>query len=248
MTTNSARANLITPAKRKQALALATRRPAGFASRTMSCRNMPRMHPISWSARPGSGEYRQAPADKYQYTGTYHGIVHIHLDSLDCHMIGGRQRLQRSGDGRHHGRRRLPEREYQRFERCVVHTRHSCSMRHSCRGKAAAQGWLEPGTAIHREDLEALESWRQRERCRQGERHPSLYRTLESGAPRSALGQGKPGLPAITPTLRIFLKERGVSFIGGDGPNDVRAHRSAGICPKSVASVGAGRDGHKHFR
>ena len=24
-------------------------------------------------------------------------------------------------------------------------------------GKATAQGWLEPGTAIHREDLEALE-------------------------------------------------------------------------------------------
>jgi hypothetical protein len=26
-------------------------------------------------------------ADRYQYTGTYHGIVHSHLDSLDCHMM-----------------------------------------------------------------------------------------------------------------------------------------------------------------
>jgi hypothetical protein len=26
-------------------------------------------------------------ADRYQYTGTYHGIVHSHLDSLDYHMM-----------------------------------------------------------------------------------------------------------------------------------------------------------------
>jgi len=43
-------ANLITAAKRKQALAFSQRRPAGFRSRTISCRNLPPMHPISWSA------------------------------------------------------------------------------------------------------------------------------------------------------------------------------------------------------
>jgi hypothetical protein len=30
-------------------------------------------------------------SDRYQYTGTYHGTVHSHLDALDCHiMVDGR--------------------------------------------------------------------------------------------------------------------------------------------------------------
>jgi hypothetical protein len=67
---------------------------------------------------------------------------------------GRRQRLQRTGDGRHHGHRRLPESEYQRIERS------GCNPSHSVRCdalEASAQGWLKLGTAIHREDLEALE-------------------------------------------------------------------------------------------
>ncbi len=30
-------------------------------------------------------------ADRYQYTGSYHGVIHSHLDAVDCHiMVGGR--------------------------------------------------------------------------------------------------------------------------------------------------------------
>jgi len=29
--------------------------------------------------------------DSYQYTGTYHGVIHSHLDAVDCHiMVDGR--------------------------------------------------------------------------------------------------------------------------------------------------------------
>jgi hypothetical protein len=77
-------ANLITPAKRKQALALATegltvslahdvvQEYAGDAPNILE-RVLGPVNPTG-------------TADKYQYTGTYHGIVHSHLDSLDCHM------------------------------------------------------------------------------------------------------------------------------------------------------------------
>ena len=26
-------------------------------------------------------------SDRYQYTGSYHGIIHSHLDAVDCHII-----------------------------------------------------------------------------------------------------------------------------------------------------------------
>ena len=68
-------------------------------------------------------------------------------------------------------------------------------------GKATAQGWLEPGTAIHREDLEALEKLE----------HVTvsagdvilLYTGRWKRRAALALGRGKPGSPDITPTLRI---------------------------------------------
>src|SRR5690349_24736430 len=73
-------ANLITPAKRKQALALAKEGlPVSLA------------HDIPQATAADAPNILQrtlgpvAPtgtADQYQYTGTYHGIVHSHLDAL----------------------------------------------------------------------------------------------------------------------------------------------------------------------
>ena len=86
-------------------------------------------------------------------------------------------------------------------------------------GKATAQGWLEPGTAIHREDLEALEKLE--------------HVTVSAGdvillytgrwKRRAALGAWprETGFAGYHADVAYFLKERGVSFIGGDGPNDV---------------------------
>src|SRR6202521_2932802 len=78
-------ANLITPAKRKQALALAKE---GL--------------PISLEHDVAQEKAADAPfylertlnevtetgtTDRYQYTGTYHGLVHSHLDSVNCHVM-----------------------------------------------------------------------------------------------------------------------------------------------------------------
>ena len=63
-------------------------------------------------------------------TGTYPGIVHSHLDVVDCHMM-----VNDKG---------YPDVRWK-----------------TSRLRAVAQGWLEPGTAIHREDLEAAEKLEQ---------------------------------------------------------------------------------------
>src|SRR6266513_3572997 len=78
-------ANLIMAAKRKQALALAKEGlPVSLA------------HDIVQETAADAPNHLQrtlAPvtpggtADQYTYTGTYHGIVHSHLDSVNCHMM-----------------------------------------------------------------------------------------------------------------------------------------------------------------
>src|SRR5258708_9960629 len=78
-------ASLITAAKRKQALALAKEGvPVALA------------HDIVQESAADAPNFLErtlgpvSPAgttDRYQYTGTYHGIVHSHLDSVDCHMM-----------------------------------------------------------------------------------------------------------------------------------------------------------------
>lgn len=78
-------ANLITPAKRKQALATAKE------GVTISL-----AHDVAQERAADAPNYLErtlgnvTPAgttDRYQYTGTYHGVVHSHLDSVDCHMM-----------------------------------------------------------------------------------------------------------------------------------------------------------------
>jgi kynurenine formamidase len=86
-------------------------------------------------------------------------------------------------------------------------------------GKATPQGWLEPGTAIHREDLEALEKL---EHVRVS---PGDVILLYTGRwkRRAALGPWPPatGYAGYHADVAYFLKERSVSFTGTDGPNDV---------------------------
>ena len=151
-------ANLITPAKRKQALALATEGlPVSLA------------HDVVQEYAPDAPNILErtlgpvnptGTADRYQYTGTYHGIVHSHLDSLDCHMmVDGKgyngvamEDITAAGG--------CPKGSINALKDGVV-TRAILFDATLLPGKATAQGWLEPGTAIHREDLEALEKLEQ---------------------------------------------------------------------------------------
>src|SRR5262245_23638083 len=78
-------ANLITPAKRKQALALARE------GRTVSlAHDVPQEKAADTPTFLDRSLVTVAPnvtLDRYQYTGTYHGVVHSHLDAVDCHIM-----------------------------------------------------------------------------------------------------------------------------------------------------------------
>ncbi len=160
-------------------------------------------------------------SDRYQYTGTYHGTVHSHLDALDCHiMIDGR------------GYNGVSEEEIREAGGCPRGSIHAQREGIVTRGVlfdatllpgfATPEGWVEPGTAIHASDLARLEEI-------EGVRvQPGDVILLYTGRwkRRAALGpwptsQGVAGYHA---DVAYFLKDRGVSFIGHDMWNDVSPH------------------------
>jgi kynurenine formamidase len=209
-------ANLITPAKRKKALALARE------GLTVSL-----AHDIIQEAAADGASYLDravvnvtlsGASDRYQYTGTYHGSVHSHLDALDCHiMYEGKgyngvpmEDIKASGG--------CPKGHINVHKNGIV-TRAVLFDATLLPGKATPQGWLEPGTAIHREDLEALEKI---ERVKVS---PGDVILLYTGRwkRRAALGPWKSaeGWAGYHADVAYFLKERGVAFIGADAINDV---------------------------
>src|SRR5688500_10749251 len=147
-------ANLITPAKRKQAVALAREGRAVSLSH-----DVPQEKAADTPTFLDRALVTVAPnvaLDRYQYTGTYHGVIHSHLDSVDCHiMVDGKgyngvsmEEIKAAGG--------CPRGSINALKDGVV-TRGILFDATRLPGKATVQGWLEPGTAIHREDLEALE-------------------------------------------------------------------------------------------
>jgi kynurenine formamidase len=209
-------ANLITPAKRKQALALATEGlPVSLAHDVPQEQAADAPNILKRTLAPVTPG---GTADQYTYTGTYHGIVHSHLDSVNCHMMV---------DGKGYNGRAMedivaaggcPKGNINALKDGIV-TRAILFDATLLPGKATAQGWVEPGTAIHREDLEALE------KLEHVTVSPGDVILLYTGRwkRRAALGAWprETGFAGYHADVAYFLKERGVSFIAGDGPNDV---------------------------
>jgi len=209
-------ANLITPAKRKQALALARE------GRSISlAHDIPQEKAADTPTFLDRALVTVAPnvaLDRYQYTGTYHGVVHSHLDAVDCHiMVDGKgyngvsvEDIKAAGG--------CPRGSINALKDGIV-TRAVLFDATRLPGKATPQGWLEPGTAIHREDLETLE------RMQRVKVSPGDVILLYTGRwkRRAALGPwpNATGFAGYHIDVAYFLKERGVSFIGADGPNDV---------------------------
>ena len=209
-------ANLITTAKRKQALALAREaRPISLAHDVAQekAADTPNILERTIVAVSPTGS-----TDRYQYSGTYHGVAHSHLDALDCHMMvdgkgyNGRSMEDITATGG------CPKGNINALKDGVV-TRGILFDATRLPGKATPQGWLEPGTAIHYADLEALEKI---ERVKVS---PGDVILLYTGRwkRRAALGAwpNTSGFAGYHADVAYFLKDRGVSFIGGDGPNDV---------------------------
>src|SRR5437879_8885313 len=78
-------ANLITPAKRKQALALAkdglTVSLAHDVVQEKAADAPNILERVLGNVNP------TGTTDRYQYSGTYHGVIHSHLDAVDCHIM-----------------------------------------------------------------------------------------------------------------------------------------------------------------
>ncbi len=160
-------------------------------------------------------------ADRLQYSGTYHGVIHSHLDAIDCHvMVDGQgyngvslQEIEAAGG--------CPRGSIHALKDGIV-TRGILFDATLLPGKATADGWLEPGTAIRKADLEALEEI-------EGVRvEPGDVILLHTGRwkRRAALGPWEPslGVAGYHADVAYFMKERGVSFIGHDMWNDVFPH------------------------
>ena len=157
-------------------------------------------------------------SDRYQYDGSYHGTIHSHLDSVNCHfMYDGfgyngvsYQAVEAAGEcpsGSIHAQRE------------GIFTRGILFDATLLPGRATADGWLEPGTAIHYEDLLELE------RIQGVSVQPGDVILLYTGRwkRREALGPWptSEGVAGYHADVAYFLKERGVSFIGHDMWNDV---------------------------
>src|SRR6267142_1294057 len=209
-------ANLITPAKRKQAVALAKEGVSvSLAHDVMQekAADAPNiLERVLGNVNP------TGTTDRYQYTGTYHGVIHSHLDAVDCHiMVDGKgyngvsmEEIKAAGG--------CPRGSINALKDGVV-TRAILFDATRLPGKAAPQGWLEPGTAVHREDLEALEKL-EHVKVSAGDVILLYTGRWKRRAEKGPWGRDT-GFAGYHADVAYFLKERGVSFIGGDGPNDV---------------------------
>src|SRR3984893_5831496 len=208
-------ANFITPAKRKQAAALVKEGIAIsmahdiFQEEVIDGRGHLERKVVS--ARPGGA------SDQYAFVGTYHGSIYSHLDAVNCHQMkdgkGDNGRTLEDGppaDG-------CPKGGIIALKDGVV-TRGVLFDATLLPGRAP-KGWLEPGTAVHREDLEALEKL---EHVKVSEGDVILLYTGRWKR-RAAVGPWKTseGVAGYHADVAYFLKDRGVSFIGADEYNDL---------------------------
>src|SRR5262245_64388220 len=92
-------ANLITPAKRKQAVALAKEGVTVSLAHDVAqekAADAPNILERTLGNVTATGT-----TDRYSYTGTYHGVVHSHLDAVGCHVVGdGKGENGRSMEGK----------------------------------------------------------------------------------------------------------------------------------------------------
>ena len=212
-------ANLITPSKRRQAAALVTE---GISiSLAHDVVQEPAIDATTILNREVVRVSETGAADRYAYTGTYHGVIHSHLDAVDCHiMYEGKgyngvsmEDIEASGG--------CPQGSINALKDGVV-TRGVLFDATLLPGYATPEGWVEPGTAIRAADLEALEEI-------EGVRvEPGDVILLYTGRwkRRAALGPWptSEGVAGYHADVAYFMKERGVSFIGHDMWNDVFPH------------------------
>ena len=207
--------NLITPAKRKQAASL-VREGASFSMahdaefETAVDNPQPIVRKIT---RPGTA----APAKGMGGTGdtffiSYHGYVHTHVDAL-CHFLY---------DGKmYNGYSKDVVTENGAQKNSIFNFKNGFITRGVLMDMARHKGvdYLEPGTPIYPEDLDA---WEKKARVKVGPGDVVLVRT--GRWPRRAAKGPWPtseGLAGLHMSCAKWLHERDVAILGGDGAQDV---------------------------
>ncbi len=212
-------ANFITPEKRRQAAALVQEGIAVSLAHDI----------IEEEAADGTTILNRevlrvsetGGSDRLQYTGSYHGHVHSHLDSLDCHvMVAGVGHTGATLAGIEEAAG-CPKGSIHALRNGIV-TRGVLYDATLLPGKATTDGWLEPGTPVHKADLEALEEI---QGVRAGSGDVILLHTGRWKR-RAAVGPWAPesGVAGYHADVAYFLKEREVAFIGSDMSTDVFPH------------------------
>ncbi len=209
-------ANLITPAKRKQATALVkeglTVSLAHDVAQETADDAATKLERVVARVGPTGA------ADVYRYTGTYHGTIHSHLDAVACHIMYEGKGYNGYAMEDIQATSGCPKGNINALKDGIV-TRGVLFDATLLPGKADARGWLEPGTPVHREDLEALEKI---ERVKVSAGDVILLYTGRWKR-RAALGPWKSsdGVAGYHADVAYFLKERDVSFIGSENSTDV---------------------------
>ncbi len=203
--------NLITPAKRRAALALATAGVSVSLSHNyLTERALDATSPVGYEmlGPDGPGPFR---SDRYSFA--YHGYAHSHMDSL-CHMMH---------DGRmYNGYVRDDEVTAGGCAKlAIINFKQGIVTRGVLLDIARLKGvdHLDPGTPIYVEDLEAWE----REAGVTVEPGDILFVRNGRWARRAELGAWETGRESagLHASVAPWLRERGVAMLGADGTNDV---------------------------
>ena len=215
--------NLITPKKRKQAVNL-VKEGASFSMAHNAELEGAVDNPqpiISKMTRVGVG----APTTGIGGTGdtffiSYHGYVHTHMDSL-CHFLY---------DGKmYNGYPQDVVTEKGAANNSIINFKDGIITRGVLMDMARLKGvdYLEPGTPIYPEDLDA---WEKKARMKVGSGDLLLVRTGR-WARRAAKGPWpvSEGLAGLHMSCAKWLHERDVAILGGDGAQDVLPSGVAGI-------------------
>jgi len=198
--------NLITAAKRKQALSLAkTGQTVSLVHNPLTDKADDNASPFEHTMLPGFSMDR--------YSVSYHGYSHSHMDAL-CHIL-------------------YKDQTYNGYARAVVNTDKGCTklgidnLKQGLITRAVlldiprlkGVAYLEPGTAVYQEDVEA---WEKMSGAKIQSGDVILLRTGRS-ARRDKVGPWAVGRNAagFHASIIPFIKARGVAIVGSDAASEV---------------------------
>ena len=206
--------NLITAAKRKQALSLAK------TGQTVSLVH----NPITDKAEDNSNPFEHTMLQGFnmdRYAVSYHGYAHSHMDAL-CHIL-------------------YKDQTYNGYARAVVNTEKGCTklgidnLKQGLITRAVLLDiprlknvpFLEPGTAVYQEDVEA---WEKMAGVKIQAGDVILLRTGR-WARRDKVGPWNVGRSAagFHASIIPFIKERGVAIVGSDAASEVTPSMVDGV-------------------